>query len=212
VKEISVYVVDDHPIVMKGLRLVLDKEPDVTLTGEAASYKDLKLLLKEGEPDVLVLDMTLPDCDGLDVLRDMKVSHPRVPVLVLSMHPEEQLAIRCFKCGAMSYLNKMRVSEELVSAIKKLASGGRYVTSAVADLLAAGVDSSSAETLHESLSDREFQVLQLIARGMTVEEIAKVLSISHSTVRTYRERIQQKMKMRNDAELTYYAVKNNLVE
>ncbi|MBN1290087.1 MAG: response regulator transcription factor [Actinobacteria bacterium] len=209
---IKVQILDDHPIVRKGLRQVLENEPGLKLIGEAADYGDLKKLLGKALPDVLVLDIELPDCDGLDVLKDVRSAYPQVRVLILSVHPEDQMGVRCLKNGAMGYLSKDRISGELVSAIRKVASGGRYITESVAERLAAQVDKTPVDMPHEMLSDRELQVIRMVAQGLEIKEIAEKLSISASTVRTYRERIINKMGMKNDSELTYYAVKNGLIE
>lgn len=209
---IEVYVLDDHPIVRKGLAQVLAKEPGIEVAGEASDYGELQELFEERKPDVLVLDVELPDCDGLDVLKDVKKAHPEVGVLILSVHSENQLAVRFIRSGAMGFLSKDRISDELISAIRKIASGGRYITESVAEKLAVGADRSQVDMPHELLSDRELQILLMIARGMKVGEIADRLLISSSTVRTYRERIMEKMDVRNDSELTYYAVKNGLIE
>jgi two-component system invasion response regulator UvrY len=209
---IKVYILDDHPIVRKGLGDILKSAPGIELSGEASTSGELMELLKKDTPDVLVLDITMPDDDGLEVLKDMRLSHPEVNVLMLSVHPEDQLAVRCLRSGAMGYLSKERISEEVVSAIKKVAIGKRYITDAVAERLAIEIDGPSSGLPHESLSDREIQILRLISQGMKVSEIGDRLMISSSTVRTYRERILKKMNMRNDSELTYYALKNGLIE
>lgn len=209
---INVYILDDHPIVRKGLRQILEEESGLKLAGEAAGYGELKRLLEKSTPDVLILDIELPDCDGLDVLKDVSAAYPGIKVLIMSIHPEDQMGVRCIRSGAMGYLSKDRISEELVSAIRKVSSGGRYITESVAECLATHVDRAPVDMPHELLSDRELQVLRMLAQGFGVKDIADRLSISPSTVRTYRDRILDKMGMKNDSELTYYAVKNGLVE
>jgi two-component system invasion response regulator UvrY len=209
---IEVYVLDDHPVVRQGLRNILDDEPDIHVSGEASTYGQLLKLLEEGKPQVIVLDITLPDGSGLDILKDLKTSYPGVSVLILTIHKEEHFAVRSLKAGADGFLNKMSVSDELVLAVHKIADGGRYISPRVAELLADELDDNSEGLPHEILSDREFQVFLRIAGGMKIQEIAEELSLSPKTVGTYRERLLEKMNMRTNTELTYYAVKNGLLD
>ena len=209
---IRVIIVDDHPVVRKGLMQMLAEEPDMRAAAEATSAAELLQLLQEGEWDVVVLDITLPDRSGLEALKDVKAIRPGLPVLILSMHPEDQYALRVLKAGAAGYINKESAADELVNAIRKVVGGGKYVSPSMAEKLATVVGSDYEVQPHESLSDREFQVMCMIASGKRLKEIAEELCRSVKTVSTYRSRILGKMKMENNAELTYYAVKNGLIE
>ncbi|MBN2025705.1 MAG: response regulator transcription factor [Actinobacteria bacterium] len=209
---IEVFVLDDHPVVRQGIRKILDGEADISLAGEAATFQELLGLLDDKAPDVLVLDITLPGSSGLDVLKELKAQYPDIKVLILTIHKEEHFALRTLKAGADGFLNKMSVSDELVQALRKIAGGGKYVSTRVAELLAAGLDERSSGMSHENLSDREFQVLLRISRGMKLNDIAEELCLSPKTIGTYRERLLEKMNMRTNTELTYYAVKNGLID
>ncbi len=180
--------------------------------GEARNAQEALDLVWKDNWDVVVLDITMPGRSGLEVLREIKRSRPKVPVLVLSMHPENQFAVRVLKRGASGYMTKESAAEELVGAIKKVLSGGRYVSTSLAEKLATYVSSDSNKPPQELLSDREFQVLRLIASGKIVSEIAKELSLSVKTISTYRTRILEKMGLRNNAELMHYAMHHQLVE
>ena len=173
---------------------------------------ELLRLVDEGEWDVVVLDITLPDRSGLDALKDVKAMRPGLPVLILSMHPEDQYALRVLKAGASGYMNKDSASEELVNAVRRVVGGGRYVSPSMAERLAAVVGGDYERPPHDSLSDREFQVMCMLASGKRLKEVAEELYLSSKTVSTYRTRILEKMGMENNAELTYYAVKNGLIE
>lgn len=205
-------MLDDHPVVRQGIRKILDGEADISLAGEAATFQELLGLLDDKAPDVLVLDITLPGSSGLDVLKELKAQYPDIKVLILTIHKEEHFALRTLKAGADGFLNKMSVSDELVQALRKIAGGGKYVSTRVAELLAAGLDERSSGMSHENLSDREFQVLLRISRGMKLNDIAEELCLSPKTIGTYRERLLEKMNMRTNTELTYYAVKNGLID
>jgi two-component system invasion response regulator UvrY len=209
---IEVFVLDDHPVVRQGLKRILEDEPDIAVSGEASTYRKLIALLEEKSPDAIILDITLPDRSGLDVLKDLKAQYPDIPVLILTIHKEEHFAVRTLKAGAAGFLNKMSVSDELVHAVRKIAGGGKYISPGVAELLALELDDNSGGMPHETLSDREFQVLLSIARGMKLQEIAEELSLSPKTIGTYRERLLEKMNMNTNTELTYYAVKNGLID
>lgn len=209
---IRVLIVDDHPVVRKGLRQILANEPDMEAVVEAESVHELMQHVRESEWDVVVLDISLPDRSGLEALKDLKALHPELPVLFLSMHPEDQYAVRALKAGASGYLTKESATDELVNAVRKVVGGGRYVSSSLAEKLAMAVGTDYEKPLHEALSDREYQVACMIASGKKTKEIAETLSLSVKTVSTYRARILEKMNMASNAELTYYAVKNKLVE
>jgi two-component system invasion response regulator UvrY len=209
---IKVLIVDDHPVVRKGLMQILSEEPDVETAAEAKTAAESLDLVREEEWDVIVLDITLPDRSGLEALKDIKAIRPDLPVLILSMHPEDQYALRVLKAGAAGYVNKDSASEELVKAVRKVVGGGRYVSPSMAEKLAVVIGGDYEKPLHESLSDREFQVMCMLASGKRLKEVAAELCLSVKTVSTYRARILEKMGMESNAELTYYAVKNGLVE
>lgn len=199
-------------MVRHGLKQILADEFKRATFGEARNaHEALDLVWKE-HWDVVVLDVTMPGRSGLEVLREIKKSKPRIPVLVLSMHPEGQFAVRVLKRGAAGYMTKESAPEELVGAIKKVLAGGRYVSTSLAEKLANYVSGDSQKPPQELLSDREFQVLRLIASGKIVSEIARELSLSVKTISTYRTRILEKMGLRNNAELMHYAMQHQLVE
>lgn len=208
---IRVLIVDDHPVVRKGLQQILAEEPDIAAAVEAENATQMLRMVGEGQWDIVVLDITLPDRSGLEALKDLKAMRPDLPVLILSMHPEDQYALRVLKAGAAGYMNKDSASEELASAVKKVVGGGRYVSPSMAEKLAALVGEDYAHLPHESLSDREYQVMCMLASGRRLKEVAEELCISSKTVSTYRARVLEKMGMSSNAELTYYAVKNGLI-
>jgi two-component system invasion response regulator UvrY len=208
---IKTIIADDHSIVREGLKQILNETNDVSVSGEAKNGMELLEELRRQKFDVVVLDISMPGINGLDALKQIKIINPDLPVLVLSMHPEEQYAIRVLKAGASGYLTKESASEELLNAIRRIASGRKYVSPSLAEKLAVELDVDREKPLHETLSDREYQVLCMIASGRTVKEIAGELSLSVKTVSTYRSRILDKMHMANNAQLTYYAIENDLV-
>ena len=208
---IRILIVDDHPVVRKGLQQILAEDPDIAEAGEAESAAEMLRMVGEGDWDIVVLDITLPDRSGLEALKDLKAMRPQLPVLILSMHPEDQYALRVLKAGAAGYMNKDSASEELVSAVRKVVSGRRYVSPSMAEKLAALVGEDYERPPHESLSDREYQVMCMLASGRRLKEVAEELCISAKTVSTYRARVLEKMGMSTNAELTYYAVKNGLI-
>ena len=209
---VRILIADDHAIVRAGLKQVISKTADLSVTGEAGSGEDALALLEHGEYDVLVLDLSMPGRGGADALKQIRVSYPDLPVLILSMHPEEQFAVRALKSGASGYLSKESAPEQLVEAIRRVASGRKYVSSSLAEQLAEDVNRREADEPHDALSNRELQVLCMIASGQTVTDIAENLSLSVKTVSTYRERIMDKMRLKNNVELTHYAIKHRLVE
>ncbi|MEW6555050.1 MAG: response regulator transcription factor [Actinomycetota bacterium] len=207
-----VLIVDDHPVVRKGLLQILADEPDVTVAVEAESATRMLELVGEEHWDIVILDITLPDRSGLEALKDLKAMKPALPVLILSMHPEDQYAMRVLKAGASGYMNKDSASEELVNAMRKVLGGGKYVSPSMAEKLATAIGSDYERPAHENLSDREFQVMCLIASGRRLKEVAEELCLSVKTVSTYRARVLEKMGMENNAEMTYYAIKNGLID
>jgi two-component system, NarL family, invasion response regulator UvrY len=208
---IHCFVADDHAIVRRGLAQILDAEPDMKVTGEARDAHEVLALIRSQSCDCLILDVSMPGRGGLEILKEVKQVRPKLPVLILSMHPEDQYAVRALKAGAAGYLNKDSAPAELVNATRKIVSGGRYVSAQVAEQLAYGVNGDSGRSSHEKLSDREFQVLCMIASGKSVTDIAEELALSVKTISTYRARILEKTGMRNSAELTHYAIQEKLV-
>jgi two-component system invasion response regulator UvrY len=205
-----VLLVDDHPVVRKGMKAILADGLPGVVVGEAGDGDELLAQLPEGW-DVVVLDLNLPGRSGIDLLVEVKHRHPKLPVLIMSLYGEEQFAVRALKGGAAGYLSKATAPENLVNAVVKVARGGRYVTEALAERLAGDVGGATAETLHELLSNREFEVLRAIASGKTASEIAATMNLSVKTVSTYRARLLEKMQMSTNAELTRYAIEKNLV-
>jgi two-component system invasion response regulator UvrY len=209
---IKVALVDDHRIVREGLKKILTLEDDIHIVGEAGSAEEAIDLIATSRPDILLLDISLPGRSGLDVLRDLKNLYPETGILVLTMHPEEVLAVRSLKAGASGYLNKDSASDELVSAVRRIHGGGRYITPSVADHLFSAFQGEKGEYPHETLSDREYQVMLMIARGKKNQEIGALLTISARTVGTYRTRILQKLDLHSTADIVRYAVDHQLVD
>jgi DNA-binding NarL/FixJ family response regulator len=208
------FVVDDHAIVRRGIVQVLSENPDVQVVAEAADYAGLRAELKKhGEPDVLVMDVGLPGKNGIDILKALRDEHPKLKVLMVSMYPEDQYAVRAFRAGAFGYLNKASAPEKLLEALAQVIAGRKYVTPEIAQALIENLNAPEDDVaLHEKLSDREFQTLKLIASGKRLSDIAEELALSPKTVSVYRARILEKMGLSNNAELTHYAIKNGLVE
>src|SRR5712692_9928052 len=204
-------IADDHAIVRRGLKEILAEEFDVAGFGEASTASQVLELIHKQNWDILILDITMPGRSGLEVLKEVKHEHPQLPVLVLSIHPEDQFAIRTLKAGAAGYMTKENAPDELIKAIRKVLSGGKYVSPSLAEKLAAELATDGEKPPHEILSDREYQVMQMIASGKTVRVIAHELSLSVKTISTYRARILEKMKMKNNAELIHYVLSNHLV-
>ncbi len=212
---IKVLVCDDHLIVRQGIKQILADAPDIVLAGEAGSGPEAVRLVREGSIDVVLMDIAMPQRDGLDVLKQLKSEFPKLPVLMLSTYPDKQYAVRSLKLGAAGYLNKSADSEQMTGAIRKVAAGGLFITPAVAEQLAGALGPGAARTdeapLHERLSHREYQVFRLLTAGRSVGEIAEQLVLSSNTVSTYRSRILEKTGARNDVELALYAVQADLV-
>lgn len=203
---------DDHAVVRQGLKQILADEFKRAAFGEARNAQEALNSVWKQPWDVVVLDITMPGRSGLEVLREIKRSRPRIPVLVLSMHPEDQFGMRVLKCGASGYMNKESAPQELVGAVRKVLAGGRYMSASLVEKMATYLTEDTSKPPHERLSDREFLVLQLIASGKTVGEIAEQLSLSVKTISTYRTRILEKMGMKNNAELMRYALENQLLK
>lgn len=208
----KILITEDHAVVREGLKLILADHFKKAVFGEARTATEALALVWKEKWDVVLLDITLPGRSGLEVLKEIKRSRPKLPVLILSMHPEDQFAVRMLKAGAAGYLTKESAGEELVGAIKKVIGGGRYVSPALAERMATYLTIDLQKAPHERLSDREFLILRTIASGKQVGQIAKELSLSVSTISTYRARILEKMHMKNNAELTRYALEKSLVD
>lgn len=210
---IKVLIADDHAIVREGLKQILADTKDIVVAGDAENGHDAVKLARKAKSDVLLLDISMPDRSGIEVLKQVKKESPKIAVLMLSMHREDQYAIRSLKAGAAGYLNKQSAPAELVDAIRQVAAGRKYISPALAQELASKIGDDNREAPpHEMLSDREYQTLIMIASGKTVSDIALELSLSVKTISMYRTRLLQKMKLRHNAELTHYAIRNHLVE
>ncbi len=209
---IKILVVDDHIIVREGLKKILVDTPDMVVADEASNGEEVIKKVGNNDYDLILLDISLPGRNGLDVLKQLKCSKPTVPVLILSIHPEEQYALRSLRAGASGYLTKQSTPDELIDAVRRVADGRKYITSSLAEKLAFELEVDARKLPHETLSDREYQVMCMIGSGQTVKEIAKTLSLSIRTISTHRTHILKKMGMKNNAQLTYYAIKNALVE
>ena len=207
-----ILLADDHTVVRRGLIQILAKEFNTADFGEASNAQEALELLRKQNWDVVVLDITMPGRSGLEIMREIRTLRPKLPVLVLSVHPESQFAVRVLKLGAAGYITKESAAEELVGAVNKVLGGSRYVSASLAQTLAINLSSDTVTPPQELLSDREFQVLRLIASGRIVSQIARELALSVKTISTYRSRILQKMGLRNNAELMHYAMQHQLVE
>lgn len=207
-----ILIADDHPLFRQGIKNIMTQQLGVVTVGEAGTAHDLLELTRAQQWDAVVMDISMPGRSGPEVLRELKREHPALPVLVLSMHPEDQYAIRMFKAGANGYLTKSASPTELVEAIRKILAGGEYVPPTVAERLAFNAKHRGGILPHETLSDRELQVMCLLASAKTVTEVAQELSLSMATISTHRARILEKMSLKNNAELTRYALQHKLVE
>jgi two-component system invasion response regulator UvrY len=209
---IKVLVADDHAIVRRGLRQILTETEDILVGGEAATAPEVLRLLRAERWNTLILDISLPGASGLELLGEVHKEHPGLPVLVLTAHSEDQYAVRAIKAGAAGFLTKESAPERLIEAVRKVAGGGRYVSPALGETLASVLAGETSGAPHERLSDREFEIMKMLASGKTVSEVARELSLSVKTVSTHRTRILKKMDMKTNAELTHYAVRAHLVE
>lgn len=207
----KILIADDHALIRQGLRHVLLEEFSSAEITEVENGNQLLKEIRKQKFDVVISDLSMPGLGGLDALKQLKEEFPKQPVLILSMHPEDQYALRVLRAGASGYLNKEIAGEELVKAVRQITSGKRYISSAVAEKLAENLDVDLNKALHETLSDREFEVLKLIADGKTVSDIAEILSLSVATISTYRTRLLDKLHLKNNAELTRYAIDNKVV-
>lgn len=208
---IRILIVDDHAIVRAGLKQLLEDKSDIEVIYEAGSGAEALNLIRQNGLDMVLLDISMPGKGGLEVLKQIKMEQPDLPVLILSMHSEDQYALRALKLGAAGYLVKHNAPEELFAAVRKAAAGGRYISEVVADKLASSVDSTRGAVSHETLTNREFQVFNMLVSGKPVSEIAHELSLSVKTISTHRSHILVKMNVKNNAELMFYAISNGLV-
>ncbi|TMQ58825.1 MAG: response regulator transcription factor [Candidatus Eisenbacteria bacterium] len=209
---IRALIADDHAVLRRGLAEVLGEARDIVVQGEAGSCREVLAKLRQGEWDVVVLDLNFPDGNGLDLLREIKRQRPKLPILILTIASEDQYAVRALRSGASGYLTKESAPEELVQAVRKVVSGGRYVSPRLAERLALMIDRDADRPPHDQLSEREYQVFRLLASGHAVSEVAEELHLSVKTISTYRSRVLEKMSLRTNADLTVYAVRNHLVE
>lgn len=208
----KILIADDHPVVRRGLKQILADEYKVLTVGEAQNAQEALRLIGAQNWDIVVLDISMPDKSGLDVLKELKQLRPKLPVLILTSYPEEQYAIRVLKAGAQGYMTKESAPEHLIAAIRKVTRGGRYISPGLAEMLAITLSDEKGKPPHENLSDREYQVLCMMACGKTVSRIGEELALSVKTISTYRARILEKMQLKTSAELIHYAIRNKLVE
>ena len=209
---IAIAIADDHAIVRRGIAQILSAENDLSVVGEASNYAEVMELVRRGGIDCLLLDISMPGRNGIDTLKQVKAEEPRLPVLVISMYPEDQYAFRAFKAGASGYLTKLSAADQLIPAIRQVARGRRYVTPELAEALMSYIDRDPDIPAHDALSDREFQTLRLIAAGQTLTQIGAALALSPKTVSAYRARLLAKLDLSTNAELTRYALEHKLVD
>lgn len=207
-----ILIADDHGVVRRGLREILADALPGTEFSEAANGDEVLGQLEKSAIALLVLDINMPGRSGMDVLRDVKQAYPRLPVIILSVHPEDQYGVRCLRAGAAAYINKESAPEELAIATKKILSGGHYISTSLAEKLVANLDEPVDKPLHELLSDREHEVMRMIAAGVPLTDIGERLHVSVKTISTYRSRIMEKMHMKSNAELTRYAMTQGLID
>jgi DNA-binding NarL/FixJ family response regulator len=209
---IKILIADDHTLFRKGLKHILSEYPDLVVTDEASNGQEVLDKIWHNDYDMVLLDITMPGMTGLDALKQLKNDKPKLPVLVLSMHPEEQYAVRVIRAGASGYLRKESAPDELITAIQKISGGRKYITSSLAERLADDLEPTAKKPLHDTLSDREFEVFRMIAAGKTIKQIAEALFLNARTISTYRSRILEKMQMKTNAELIHYAIKHQILD
>ncbi|MFZ1546190.1 MAG: response regulator transcription factor [Candidatus Nitrotoga sp.] len=209
---INILVADDHALIRKGMKQILNDTEDIRVTGEAENGMQAVKMVQDNTYDLVLLDISMPDKHGIDVLKQLKLNKPQLPVLILSMHEENQYALRSLKAGAAGYLSKQSAPTQLVTAIRQVACGKKYISNELAEELANGLSQGYQELLHQTLSNREYQTLCLMASGKSLSEMAETLSLSAKTVSVYRARLLEKMKLKNNAEAVRYAIKNHLIE
>ncbi len=208
---IRIIIADDHALIREGLRKVFSREKDIELVATAKDASEAAQLCAKHDVDVFIVDFNMPGRSGLELIARLKTLRPKLAVLVLSMMPERDVAVRAFKVGAAGFVSKESASDEIVNAVRKVATGARYVSPAVAEQLAQNLDANTHDVAHDALSDRELQVVRLIASGKRTREISEQLSLSISTIATYRRRIAEKLNLRSDVEITRYAIEHNLI-
>ena len=209
---IKILIADDHALMRAGLKRILKDEPDLKVIAEASNGFEVIDTVKKNEADFIMLDLTMPGKNGLEVIKELRQINKNIHILILSMHPEDRFAVRALKSGASGYMTKESAPDELVNAIRKIVSGRKYITPGLAEKLAMEFDEDFGKLPHESLSDREYEVFIMIATGKKITEIADTLTLSSATVNTYRARIFDKMKIKSNVELTHYALSNNLID
>tara|TARA_Y100001947_G_C10320187_1_gene295794 strand:- start:192 stop:845 length:654 start_codon:yes stop_codon:yes gene_type:complete len=207
---IKVLVADDHEIVRQGLKTIISEHSDLSIAGEAENGNQVLKILKKTKVDVVLLDFDMPEKNGLDTLIELKALYPKLPVMILSIFPEDHYGTRFLKAGASGYLQKSSATDQLIDAIRKVFNGGKYISSALTDKLVTGLNKDKEQFLHESLTDREFQVFRLLATGKKLKEMADELCLSINTISTYRSRILQKMDLKSNADVIRYAIENGL--
>ncbi len=209
---IKVFIADDHDVVRQGIKTIISDTSDLSVIGEAENGEEALEKIRGLDVDVLIMDYDMPKKNGLDTLIELKTFCPKLPVIILSVFPEDHYGIRFLKAGASGYLGKSNVTQQLVEAIRRVANGGKYISPNLADRLVSGLNKDSEKLPHENLTDREFQVFHLIATGKRLKAIAEELHLSVNTVSTYRARILEKMEMENNASMIHYAIKNDLIQ
>ena len=207
---IKVLVADDHEIVRQGLKTIISEHSDLSIAGEAENGNQVLKIVKKTKVDVVLLDFDMPEKNGLDTLVELKALYPKLPVMILSIFPEDHYGTRFLKAGASGYLQKSSATDQLIDAIRKVFNGGKYISSALTDKLVTGLNKDKEQFLHESLTDREFQVFRLLATGKKLKEMADELCLSINTISTYRSRILQKMDLKSNADVIRYAIENGL--
>lgn len=209
---ISVTIADDHPLMREGIKKVLQNETDIKVIAEATDGEDLLKLLKKKSPDIVIMDLTMPGKSGIDLLKDVNNLYPNLPILILSIHPEDRFAVRALKAGAQGYLSKSSISDKLIAAVRRIVIQKRkYVPPEIAELLISHMDHKN-KPLHETLSNRELEIMCMIATGNTIHDIANKLSISVHTVHTYRSRIKEKLNLDTNVDMTHYAIEHKLID
>ncbi len=209
---IKILIADDHAVVRKGLKQIISEASDMVVTDEASTGQEALRKIWKNDFDVVILDISMPDMNGLDILKQIKNAKSDLPVLIFSVHSEERYALRFMRSGASGYLTKEKAPEELIEAIRKINLGKKYVASSLGEKLAFAIDADKMESPHEALSDREYQVMVMIAEGRTTKEISEELFLSAKTISTYRSRVLKKMNMKNNAEIIYYSIKKGLID
>jgi two-component system invasion response regulator UvrY len=209
---IKVFITDDHDVVRQGLKTIISDCSDLSVVGEAGNGEEALERIQELDVDVMIMDYDMPKKNGLDTLIELKTFRPKLPVIILSVFPEDHYGIRFLKAGASGYLGKSNVTQQLVEAIRRVANGGKYISPNLADKLVSGLGKDSEKLPHENLTDREFQVFHLLATGKRLKEIGEELHLSINTISTYRSRILEKMEMDSNADIIHYAIKNELIK